>query len=121
MSIVSFPSRGQSLQIRGSLGLPNGLGEYWLGWSIVGDDNQHAGIYQSRPRNTGRIFVKMRHYFPRNYKTETQQAWRGVFAEAVAGWQQLSLEQKKEWREKKWPRHMSGYNRYLRYYLFENS
>jgi hypothetical protein len=117
MAIVDFPNRADSFEVRGRVGLPVELGNFWCGWSVLGDDDTGSGIYQRRPRQGGQIIVKMRHYWPNNPQYEDQQAWRGVFADAVSAWQALTTEQKLEWKKKKWPRKMTGYNRFLRAYL----
>lgn len=121
MTIVNFPTAGNSFQIRGKLGRPNGLGEHWCGRTYVGDDNAFSGIYQRKPRPAGEIFIKMRHYFPTNNQLENQQLWRGVFSDAVSAWQLLSAEEKIIWAKKKWPRNMAGYHRFLRHYLKTHS
>ena len=66
--------------------------------------------------------VGMRHdvmswYYPYNPKSQLQQAWRAVFQEAVQSWQYLPASDKNYYNKSKYPAHMSGYNRYLRYYL----
>lgn len=117
MAIIKPFDIVHSLEIRGRIGRPNGLGEIWCGWSELGEDLKIAGIYQKRPRPNGQIFVRMKHYHCRNPKTIPQQANRSIFADAVASWQACSEAQKSAWRRKKYPRGMSGYHRYLRNYM----
>lgn len=120
MAIVSTFEHVNSIEIRGKLGRPNGLGEMWCGWSECGDDLQIAGIYQKRRSQGKQIFVRMKHYHGANPQTVPQQANRSIFASAVSAWQALSDSEKKIWRAKKYPRYMSGYNRFLREYMRGN-
>lgn len=56
---------------------------------------------------------------PNNPKTPAQQATRSIFAEAVASWQALPVNEKDYYRE--YARYlelkMSGYNLYIRIYI----
>jgi hypothetical protein len=60
---------------------------------------------------------QMAYYRPANPQTETQQAWRAVFADAVAAWQALSEEEKQAWRRKGTRRSKMGYSLFLSRYL----
>jgi len=114
MAIVDITNGPMSLEVRGRLGRPNELGAIWCGWSELGEYLPIAGIYQKRPRKNGQIFVKMKHYHGANPQTPAQQSNRATFAQAVAGWQALSEEQKNVWRKKTSPKYMAGYHRYIR-------
>lgn len=46
MVVVNIKSGAHSLEVRGKLGRPNSLGNMFCGWSIIGDDDPVAGIYQ---------------------------------------------------------------------------
>jgi len=50
-------------------------------------------------------------------QTPAQLAWRAVFAAGVAGWRALSPAEKEEWNRRGRKRRMSGWNRYLSWYL----
>lgn len=117
MVVVDLGEEAKAIEIRGALGLPNGFGEVYYGWSEFGDYLEPAGFYQRRPRKTGQIIVRMRHYFPRNNQWENQQAWRGVFADGVDAWKALTDEEKLVWKDKKYPRGMLGFHRFMRQYL----
>jgi len=117
MVVVDLGQEAKAIEIRGKLGRPNSLGEMWCGWSVLGDGDILAGYYQRRPRPTGQIIVKMKHVIVANPQTELQQAWRGVFADGVEAWQLLTTEQKLMWRQKKYPRNMTGFCRFMRQYL----
>jgi len=77
-----------------------------------------ANFKTGLPGNPGHLVVK--YYYPYNPRTSFQQGWRGVFATGMANWQGFDYETKRYYTEKKWPRHMSGHNRYLRLYLNAN-
>lgn len=117
MVVVDLGVEGKIIEIRGAIGRPNCFGETYFGWSDFGDENDFAGFYQRRPRATGQIIVKMKHYWPTNRQHKDQQVWRGVFADGVAAWQSLTDEQKLEWKQKKYPRNMLGFHRFMRQYL----
>jgi hypothetical protein len=117
MVVVDLAEEIKANSIRGKLGRPNGLGEIWCGWSHLGDEDILAGYYQRRPRPTGQIFVRMKHYVPTPIYHENQQTWRGVFANGVVAWKALNAEQKLVWNRTKYPRHMSGFCRFMRNFL----
>lgn len=117
MVIVRLAQGNNNIEIRGKLGLPNQAGDFWCGWSMLGDLSEEAGIYQKRPRKSGQIFVRMKHYITCNPQTELQQANRTVFAEGVALWQALSIEDQIIWNRKKHPSGRSGFNRFMRAHM----
>ena len=117
MAVVDRGETGLFIDIVGKLGRPNELGCMWCGWSHLGDSEALAGYFQHRPRVAGQMLVQMRHYWPTNNQHSVQQVWRWVFGDAVAAWQSLTDEQKLFWNKRKYPRRMSGYNRFLRDYL----
>lgn len=59
-------------------------------------------------------------YYPYNPKTDLQQGWRNIFMYAVANWQSFDQPTKHYYNIMKYPFHMSGYNRYIRYFLNAN-
>lgn len=121
MVVVSGTDRLGALEARGIFGLPNGCGQFFLGWSVLGDWTPEAGIYQKRPRATGQIFVKMRHYIQRNPQTTAQMARRAVFADGVEAWHGLDESVKELYRRAKYPEHMNGFCRFMREYLRDNA
>ena len=60
------------------------------------------------------------YYYPFNPRTIDQQAWRVVFSNAVAQWQGFDNNTKDYYNKIKSKRVMSGYNRFLSYYLSAN-
>lgn len=117
MVVVDLEGKSNTIEVRGALGRPNGFGDLYFGWSDFGDEFEEAGFYQRRPRPTGQIIVRMKHYFPTNYQHEQQQVWRGVFADGVDAWKLLTAEQKLVYKQRKYPRHMGGFQRFMREYL----
>lgn len=117
MVVVDLKHGVHSLEVRGRLGKPNQAGDFWLGWSVLGDENTIAGYYQKRPRKTGQIIVLMKHYIPDCGHTERQETVRGIFADGVAEWKALSDSEKIVYNKKKYPRRMSGFCRHQREYL----
>ena len=112
MAIVKFPETNLSLKTHGVIGRPWGAGAHLAGWSMLGDDFEYSGVYQRRPRVTGQILVKMRHYMSPNPRTEAQQAWRGYFAIVKQIWDGLTEQERTEWRSPQYPYNMGGWNRY---------
>ncbi len=61
--------------------------------------------------------IRMVHYVPTNPQTELQQAWRDYFKTVLLAWQNLTPQEKLLWRQKKYPPHMTGWNRFASYHL----
>lgn len=112
MAIIKFPETNLSLSTRGVIGRPWGAGAMLAGRSFYGDDFPYSGIYQRRPRITGQILVKMKHYRSPNPQTEAQQAWRGYFALVKQVWDGLTEEERTQWRTSQPPYNMGGWNRF---------
>ena len=117
MAILTLQTKLGNIEIRGIVGRPNELGATWCGWSEIGEYFPEAGIYQKRPSRKGQFFVRMKHFISANPQTPTQQAGRNKFALAVSAWQAMTEEEKKVYRKRHSPPHMTGYNRFLRDYM----
>ena len=78
------------------------------------------GVYQMRPRKSGRICVKMKFYAPPETTPRINNPRRAIFASAVASWQALSLEQKKMYNKKAMGKHFTGYCQFLHEYLISH-
>jgi hypothetical protein len=117
MAVIGWKERAYSLGVRGKIGKPDTVGDFWLGYSDLGYQNKFSGIYQSRPRKTGRIHVKMKYCIPPQPRTTKQQGGRIKFALAVDSWNNLPFENQVVWNKKRYPYHMSGYNRFISNYL----
>lgn len=96
-------------------------GKYPFG-SFYGDAARQYGycIYQRRHTWHGIICIKEVYYKPTNPQTAIQQGYRGIFAAGVSSWQNLGAENKETFNQYHYPPQMSGYNRFLHYYLREH-
>ncbi len=95
----------------------SGYGDSVFGLNIFADVILLSGIYR-----TDNVTGITRHYrepfyITRNPRYESQQAWRGVFADAVAAWQALTSEQKSQYNKNAVGKGLSGYNLFLKEYL----
>ena len=75
--------------------------------------------YQVRRTWHGLQPVAERPPIPSNPQTVPQQANRAKFAQAVAAWQAKTGLEKGIWNSYNFPRHMSGYNKFIHYYLLD--
>lgn len=110
------------------LGRPMLCGTAWCAWSQCGEENDKVGVYQRRARRKGTIiggevlmqskenFV-MKHTWPVNPQTETQQAWRATFADAVLAWQALTDEERAWYRKRGTKLRRNGYAIFISTYL----
>lgn len=57
---------------------------------------------------------------PPNPQTPLQQGYRGIFADGVSTWQGMDSDTKDYYNKLKYPRKMTGFNRFLHYYLREH-
>lgn len=121
MAIVKFPKTNLSISTRGIIGRPWGAGAMTAGRSWAGDTFSYSGIYQRRPRISGQILVKMKHYRSPNPQTEKQQAWRGYFADVKDVWDNLDEQVKTWWRASRYPYNMGGWNRFASKYMKRKS
>jgi len=76
-----------------------------------------SGIYRTDNVTGKTKYYREPFYITRNPETTPQQAWRSTFADAVAGWQALTPEEKSVYNKRAIGKHMSGYNLFLREYL----
>lgn len=120
MVILNDKEKAFSEQLYGKVGRPTELGNFWFGYSEIGDDDAFSGVYQRRRTKQGFSIVKMRYSMPPYVNTPIQQARRSKFADAVASWNELPFENQIVWNKKKYPLKMSGYNRYISWYMQQN-
>ena len=79
--------------------------------------NKYAGIYQ-RQRKGGKKYWRRLHWYKKNNpQTEDQQAWRGVFAQAITEWQALDPATKLAWAVKGKREKLPGYHKHIKEYL----
>ena len=117
MAIINAGANPLGDQIRRSIRAPSQYGVRGYGAHSYGAGADICGIYQIRVRKGKQIIVKEKFYVPTNPQTEGQQAWRQIFADAIAGWQALTSEQKAVYNINAKYKPYSGYNLYLREYL----
>jgi len=75
------------------------------------------GIYQMVRYNYGFVCRRIDFYEYVITHTEAQQERREKFADAVAGWQNLTAEQKLLYNKRSIGKHMSGYNLYIKEFM----
>lgn len=120
MALPKINERWFILGLRGKYGPPTGIGDMWLGYSEIGNDDKLAGIWQKRRTLKGIKPCRMRYYIPPNPRTEIQQANRAKMASAVLAWNALTFEEQIVWNRKKKPEKRSGYIKFISYYLKTN-
>lgn len=98
-------------------GFSHSLGTIFLGYTLLGDFNPYAGIYQYRNSAKQRYHIKSIMYWPTNPRTAPQQAWRAVFANGALAWGALTLTEKEAYNKRAKPYHMTGYHLFQREYL----
>ena len=74
-------------------------------------------IYQHRKTWHGIMCIKERYYKPGPPPTPLQWFYKHMFASGVHEWQKLTAGQKKAYDHYRYPLQMSGYNKFLHYYL----
>lgn len=108
---------GQVIDIRGKLGRGGGFGRITFSYNYFGFYSKYSGIYSKKYYFGAPYISKMKFYRPTNPRTETQQAWRSVFADGKNAWSSLDPETKEQYRLKGMRRKMSGMNFFLSEYL----
>lgn len=117
MVIVEGVEKIMSLDARGKIGYTSGAGLARCGYSRCGASKRFGGIYQRKKTLKGWRTSRMRVYNPINPQTETQQAWRSVFADAWVEYATLTSEQKLLLSKEARKYHLSGPQLFLRRYL----
>ncbi len=117
MAIVDVKNGAFAVQAFRKLGRPIKLGEFWCGYSRLGDADPYAGVYQRRHGKRGLIIVKTKYVVPRNPRTVPQQAQRLKIKNAVLGWQALTDMQKQEYNALAAGNGTTGYILFLRVYM----
>ena len=114
---------------QGRMGRPMLCGQAMCGWSQCGEDIEQAGVYEMRRKRQGiwkwgngqfgkaSVCVKA-HYWPNNPKTVNQVICQDKFALAITAWQALTPTEKLVYNEKVGKRVMSGYNLFIREYMY---
>ena len=105
MPIINPTNEFYSLGIRKRYGTPVYFGSGYYGWTKYGNDNPKYGVYRRVVRRgnywtkteqirKGTGYVKQVYFQGSQPRTPEQQANRNKFAQAVAQWQLLTLEEK---------------------------
>ena len=74
-------------------------------------------IYQRRRTPHGTICIKEKYYKPSNEPSPAQLFWKRKYAYGVRAWQALTPDEKEIYNNYRYPSRISGYNRFLHYYL----
>jgi len=82
--------------------------------------NKKGWCYQRRRTWHGIIYSAMSPPISVQPKSGDQIWWEKIFADAVAGWHLLTGLEKGVWNSYSYPKHPSGYNRFIRSYLKQN-
>ena len=106
-----------SLGVRGRFGYSNGYGAIKFGDNAFGLLTEYAGIYSRKKLRKGWGLSRMTHYRPTNPRTTAQQAWRALFADAMASYALLTSDQKALLSKEGRKVGLIGYNLFVRRYL----
>jgi len=117
MVVVESKDRLLSFETTKKFGLPNFYGGAWFGASDFGDDIEQSGVYQKRHYSDNPVFVRMRHMWPTNPQTVSQQSWRQIFANGVVAWQNLTESEKTVYNNEARKYQFEGFNLFLREWL----
>lgn len=120
MAILTTLDKKPALTIRNALGRPNQLGEHWLGWTYLGDDNPMCGVYQVRHQKGKFQQVKERHYVPRNTPSSAHTHLRSTFRDGVAEWHGLTDAERTAYNESSTTKGVNGFNKFMGQYLDAN-
>jgi hypothetical protein len=77
-----------------------------------------AGVYQMRRRSYGLICVREKFYQPSDQTQPNKVLSQQKFAAGVLAWQNLTSNQKKIYNKRASGKQMSGYNLFLRNYMY---
>lgn len=93
-------------------------GTYPFGsWNQTIPGHKDYAVYQRRHTLHGIICIKERYTNPGNDPTPARLVCQASFASGVKHWQGFSDEDKERYNHYSYPTQISGYNRFLHYYL----
>jgi predicted glycosyl hydrolase (DUF1957 family) len=101
----------------GKLGTPSGPGDFYVGWSEVGDYCEEAGIYHRQKIGKKIMCLRIRHNWPKNPRSVAQTALRDKFKAGCSAWNALTTENKAKYTRARYPVHATGFNRFMKEYL----
>lgn len=117
MALLSKSERVMLPRARKRYGFSHSYGSAFFGYSFLGDDNEYSGIYQLHNVHGERKFIKAKFYWPTNPRTDTQQAWRGVFSDGAVAWAGLTSDEKLLYNNRAKRYRMTGYHLFQREWL----
>lgn len=128
MALEQTKDKLLSLDARGKFGMNCEFGLIMPGGSLFGDEPPlipsfygapipTSGVFQHRHKGSKIGVFLLRHFIPKNPRTEEQQANRQKYADGIVSWQGLTTEQKQVYNKRSQGKKMSGYNLFLREYL----
>lgn len=106
-----------ALQEWGKFGKPNGVGEFWAGWSELGDWEPRAGYYRRQWNGHVKCKSRMKFYFKIASGSEAETHRRDVFRDGVTAWHALTDSERLVYNNLKYPSAQSGFNRFMTKYL----
>ena len=106
-----------SMDARGRFGFSGGFGRLSFGDNRFGYYSWYAGIYQKKYYFGKPYISRQKFYRPRNPQTELQQAWRAVVTSGWDAYNELTTNEKNEYKRLAKNRHMSGANFFMSEWL----
>jgi hypothetical protein len=117
-----------SLDARGKFGVGCEIGVIMPGGFYYGDEPPlipslygapipTSGVFQHRHKGASVGLFLLRHFIPKNPRTEEQQANRQKYADGIVAWQALTTIQKEVYNKRSQGKKMTGFNLFLREYL----
>jgi hypothetical protein len=117
MAKVTLKNGLLSMQGWGKFGKPNGVGEFWAGWSEFGDENEHAGYHKRQWNRHGKCRSLTKFFWPVVHITGPAIARKTAFRNGVTAWHALTDSERLVYNKKRYPFSQSGFNRYMSKYL----
>lgn len=117
MPVLSKKTRILFFEGRGAFGSTKGFKAGVQNYNDILAMNKYAGTYQIRRYGKKRVHIVEKLYKPYNPRTETQQAWRARFQNAVIAYKLLSPDDLLKYKRWGATYKMSGYNKFISEYL----
>lgn len=121
MAKVTIQNGLMSLGARGKFGKPNGIGETFLGWSELGDDNPRAGYYQYHWNGYAKYYNRCKFWEHVIHTSELAMARKAIFRDGVNAWKALTDNEKLVYNRLKYPYAQTGFTRFMSKYLKEHN
>lgn len=108
----------QGTEVHKKYGLPNGLGDHWLGVSQLGHENPYAGIFRRDRVDHHRIVVRNQFYEQYKPWTQNQLTTFQIFATGMDKWKGLTEEEKKEYNKEAKHKAIEPVNVFMRQWMY---